>query len=77
MANDRLYLTLRSIDGDPACILLAKGWESGWEVWDEATLGIRLMELLAKFHYGDEIAVEQEAKMKGPAPDLIRSNIAG
>lgn len=42
MSNNRLHLVDR-VSGKR--VLLAKGWERGWEVFKENTLGLRLTEL--------------------------------
>lgn len=42
MANNRLYLVVPTYDGEPRRVLLAKGWCSGWQLWDRDTLLDRL-----------------------------------
>lgn len=43
MSNNRLWLVVPIVDEDePRRVLLAKGWSSGWDLWQPETLIERL-----------------------------------
>ncbi len=78
MANNRLYMVRRGEDGAEQ-ILLAKGWASGWQVWEPETLVERMERLLEGDNfqgpYGSgptEISIEDENTQKDN-PRIIRA----
>lgn len=82
MANNRLYLVARPKDDEPKCILLAKGWSSGWQLWEPDTLAERLVLLLARDYTASNedglgeplFTIEDEATMSGNTPELIHAD---
>ncbi len=49
MANNRLYLVARDENGDRHEFLLAKGWASGWQVWEPEEIAEKLAVFLNEF----------------------------
>ncbi len=80
MANNRLYLVARPREDEPKCVLLAKGWPGGWQLWEPETLVERLELLLScdtiatnSDGLGEPVfSIEDENSMASPVPEILR-----